>query len=154
MKWKEIITDYLTFTRKERIGIVTVLLIIILLILLSISSNQGGTGQQTTDSTWMVAVKKLEQKENIAEKNSRDEYESNATIYQYDPSKNNYYNNKPEGELFYFDPNTLSKNGWQKLGLRDKTIRTIQNYLGKGGHFKKAEDLQRVYGLQIGRAHV
>lgn len=147
MKWKEITTDYLTFTRKERIGIVTVLLIIILLILLSISSNQGGTGQQTTDSTWMVAVKKLEQKESIAEKNSRDEYESNAAIYQYDPSKNNYYNNKPAGELFYFDPNTVSKSGWQKLGLRDKTIGTIQNYLGKGGHFKKAEDLQRVYGL-------
>ena len=37
--------------------------------------------------------------------------------------------------------------GWQKLGLRDKTISTIQNYLSKGGKFRKAEDLQRIYGL-------
>ncbi len=49
--------------------------------------------------------------------------------------------------MFYFDPNTLSKEGWEKLGLREKTIQTIQNYIGKGGHFKKPEDLQRVYGL-------
>ena len=49
--------------------------------------------------------------------------------------------------MFYFDPNSLSKNGWQKLGLRDKTIGIIQNYLAKGGHFKKPEDLQRIYGL-------
>jgi len=31
--------------------------------------------------------------------------------------------------------------------LRDKTIHTIQNYLSKGGRFKKSEDLQRIYGL-------
>ena len=50
--------------------------------------------------------------------------------------------------MFYFDPNTLSKEGWQKLGIRDKTIKTIENYLSKGGHFRKPEDLQRVYGLR------
>jgi hypothetical protein len=33
------------------------------------------------------------------------------------------------------------------LGLRDKTIKTIENYLSKGGHFYKPEDLQKIYGL-------
>ena len=62
-------------------------------------------------------------------------------------SKTNIITSQQEN-CFYFDPNTLSKDGWQKLGIRDKTIKTIQNYLSKGGHFRKPEDLQRVYGLR------
>lgn len=147
MTWREIVADYLTFTRKERIGIVTVLLIIIISIFFSFFSKQGGSGQGTPDTTWITAVQKLEQMETNTEKKNPDEFESNTNVDQYDHSKNNYYDNRPGGELFYFDPNTISQNGWKKLGLRDKTILTIQNYLSKGGHFKKPEDLQRVYGL-------
>ena len=147
MKWKEIVADYLTFTRKERIGIITVLsLITIAIFLPALFSYQEGTSQQTPDTSWIAAIKKLERTETYTEKTGA-ENENSVTAYQYDPSKNNYNNNRSEGELFYFDPNTLSKDGWQKLGLRYKTIQTIQNYLSKGGHFKKPEDLQRVYGL-------
>jgi competence protein ComEA len=49
--------------------------------------------------------------------------------------------------LFYFDPNTLSQKGWEELGLRPRTIKTIQNYIAKGGRFYKPEDLERIYGL-------
>ena len=97
------------------------------------------------DKTWITAVKKLEQQEAISENTAHND--DQISTYQYDPFKTNN-NNKPAGELFYFDPNTLSKEGWQKLGLREKTIKTIENYLNKGGHFKKQEDLQRVYGLR------
>ncbi|MGZ8551999.1 MAG: helix-hairpin-helix domain-containing protein [Chitinophagaceae bacterium] len=147
MKWKEIVTDYLTFTRKERIGIITVLLLIIISLVFPISSDKDVAGHITTDTTWIAAVKKLEQKAIKTKKNAPDDYESNTYAFQYDPSQKYYYDNKAGGELFYFDPNTLSRNGWQKLGIRDKTIQIIQNYLAKGGHFKKPEDLQRVYGL-------
>ncbi|MEP7377710.1 MAG: helix-hairpin-helix domain-containing protein [Chitinophagaceae bacterium] len=97
------------------------------------------------DTTWMVAVKKLEQKGATLETVAQNDNE--ISTYQYDPSKTTY-SNKPAGELFYFDPNTLSKGGWEKLGLREKTIKTIENYLSKGGHFKKPEDMQRIYGLR------
>lgn len=148
MKWKEIVADYLTFTRKERIGIVSVLLLLSIAIFLpSFFSYHDGASPQIPDTTWIAVVKKLEQKQADSEKTSSDENENNINAYQYDRSKNNSYTNKPAGELFYFDPNTLSKDRWQKLGLRDKTIVTIQNYLSKGGHFKKPEDLQRIYGL-------
>jgi competence protein ComEA len=145
MQWKEIVTDYLTFTRRERIGIIIVLTLIIIAILLpTIFTAKDATALNTPDTTWITAVKKLEQKEKPVDENGS--YGNETTAYQYDPSKRNNYN-KSAGELFYFDPNTLSKEGWEKLGLRDKTIQTIQNYLGKDGRFKKAEDLQRVYGL-------
>src|SRR4030095_9380470 len=45
------------------------------------------------------------------------------------------------------DPNTISTSDWKRLGLREKTINTIQNYLTKGGHFYKPDDLQKIYGL-------
>jgi len=50
-------------------------------------------------------------------------------------------------ELFIFDPNTLSFEGWKKLGIKDKTIHTIQNYLQKGGKFVTAEDISKIYGM-------
>lgn len=99
------------------------------------------------DTAWIASIKKLGQKGADENKNDYRQYSNeNSNDYQYDRPTGNY-NSKTKGELFYFDPNTLSTEGWQKLGLRDKTIHTIQNYLSKGGHFKKPEDLQKIYGL-------
>lgn len=49
--------------------------------------------------------------------------------------------------VFEFDPNTLSPEGWKKLGLRERTIQTIGRYLSKGGKFKTSRDLYKIYGL-------
>ncbi|HEY0067447.1 MAG TPA: helix-hairpin-helix domain-containing protein [Flavisolibacter sp.] len=54
------------------------------------------------------------------------------------------------GELFSFDPNTLPAEGWQRLGLPSRTVRTIMNYRNKGGRFHQAPDLQKVWGLPPG----
>lgn len=71
--------------------------------------------------------------------------ENNYTNY-YEPSERNYYT-KPKAEVFYFDPNTASANDWKRLGVRDKTIETIQKYLSKGGHFYTPEDISKIWGL-------
>ncbi len=52
-----------------------------------------------------------------------------------------------QGKRFYFDPNTLSASDWKTLGVSTGTISTIQKYLSKGGHFYKASDLEKIYGL-------
>ena len=100
------------------------------------------------DTAWMAAVRKLE----IRVPDSSGDYfqkndDENAYAYQYDKRKTSYENAIVKGELFYFDPNTISAPEWKRLGLRDKTIKTIENYLSKGGHFNKPEDLQKIYGL-------
>jgi len=103
------------------------------------------------DTAWMAAVKKLE----IKVPDSSDDYyqksdQENADTYQYDKRKTSYNEDAtPKGELFYFDPNTISTSDWKRLGLRDKTIKTIENYLNKGGHFYEPGDLQKIYGLHI-----
>lgn len=65
----------------------------------------------------------------------------------YQPKSNFSKTQEWKGSLFYFDPNTASESDWQKLGLRDKTIKTIINYRNKGGKFRRAEDLGKIYGL-------
>lgn len=49
--------------------------------------------------------------------------------------------------LFKFNPNNLSAGDWQKLGITVKQAAIIKNYTAKGGRFRKAEDLQKIYGL-------
>ena len=146
MNWEKIANDYFIFTRRERIGILIVLILIVILIITpSIFFPRDVAQLEKPDSTWLAAIKKLEIKENNTDNAG---YADNETFaYQYEPSKSNQIN-KSAGELFYFDPNTVSHEGWQKLGLRDKTIKTIENYRKKGGQFKKSEDLQKVYGLR------
>ena len=146
MKWKELVADYLSFTRRDRIGIIVILCILLGVFFLPNFISRGSSKPVVTDTAWMASLKKLEQREIDNDKQFSQNINENSNNYQFDRSANNYYG-KPKGELFYFDPNTLSTEGWQRLGLRDKTIHTIQNYLSKGGHFKKPEDLQKIYGL-------
>lgn len=146
MSWKDSITEYLSFTRRDRIAIITLIILISLVFLLpELVSPATNTGSMTGDTSWMAALKRIEVKGASREQSAYDR-EENSTAYQYDRAPNRY-SKTTKGELFKFDPNTLSKEGWKRLGLREKTISTILNYVSKGGKFRKPEDLQKIYGL-------
>lgn len=53
----------------------------------------------------------------------------------------------PVAEMFYFDPNTASREEFIELGLPMATANTIARYREKGGVFREANDLQRIYNL-------
>jgi len=148
MGFRKFFIEYLSFTRKDLIA-VAVLLTLLAIVFLSPQLFRGSNAskQVQADTAWITALKKLETetarsdtRENMAET-------GNASFYQYDRSSNAYFA-AGKAELFYFDPNKLATEGWKKLGLRDKTIQTIQNYLAKGGHFYKPDDLGKMYGLR------
>ncbi|WP_051293162.1 helix-hairpin-helix domain-containing protein [Olivibacter sitiensis] len=48
---------------------------------------------------------------------------------------------------FPFNPNKLSLEQGKRLGLHEGQIRNIQNYVAKGGKFRKAIDLKRIYTI-------
>lgn len=147
MNWKKIVAEYFTFTRGNRIAILAILFVTIgVFFLPEALSKNTNSKQVVNDTAWIAAMKKIEQKEDDNSSNFSSYNENNSSNYQYDRNSNSY-STKSKGELFYFDPNTLSGAGWKKLGLRDKTIGTILNYLSKGGKFRKPEDLSRIYGL-------
>ena len=142
MSWKEFLNDYLSFNRKERIAILVLISLIILTILAPGLFKQAKSPNLNADTSWMAEIKKLEQ--SIPDENKTDQKDRFADQY-YPPETPNQTLIKTE--LFYFDPNLISKKEWQKLGIRDKIINTIKNYLAKGGHFYQAVDLKKIYGF-------
>ena len=56
-------------------------------------------------------------------------------------------NKAVETEYFYFDPNTSTQSELSRLGLNKFQIRNIFNYRSKGGVFRKAVDISKIYGM-------
>lgn len=54
---------------------------------------------------------------------------------------------KISNERFVFNPNTVSEEDAQKLGMSKKLSATLINFRSKGGKFFKPEDLKKLYGL-------
>jgi competence ComEA-like helix-hairpin-helix protein len=146
MKRKKVLNEYFDFTKRSRLAIFT---LIIILIVSTFSPRffrlKKNKELSLADTAWIAAIKRLEIKDGL---NKEDSFEQdNPYNYQFDRPEGHPV--KPvTGELFHFDPNTASIQEWERLGIKDKTIRTIQNYLEKGGHFKTPEDLKKIYGLR------
>ncbi|MCX8019623.1 MAG: helix-hairpin-helix domain-containing protein [Chitinophagaceae bacterium] len=146
MDVKKFFEDYFSFTKKERIAVLVMTSIIIMLTILPefIAKNNNPLLITEKDTSWLSFKKPVYQ--NHSRYQQDDEFSGSV---QYEPSSSNYFFEEKPGELFIFDPNTLSREGWRKLGISEKTIRTIQNYLNKGGRFRKPEDLKKIYGFRI-----
>lgn len=122
---------YFSFSKKERIGILSMLVLIVIAWFLPAFFSSGEldveelTILQTDVDSFLV-------NQHIAE----DRIETTPVT---DESPIAY---------FYFDPNTLNRDGWQQLGLTDRTITTIDNYRTRGGKFYKPEDFKKIFGLK------
>jgi competence ComEA-like helix-hairpin-helix protein len=54
---------------------------------------------------------------------------------------------KSEQKLFAFNPNDISIEEWQQLGVRKYLAERIIKYRSKGGKFRKKEDVKKIYGF-------
>ncbi len=56
--------------------------------------------------------------------------------------------NNPINTVMYpFDPNLVGEAEWQRMGVPIAVAKRIRNYLSKGGRFRKAEDLRKIWGM-------
>jgi len=145
--WKQFLRNYFNFTRKERIGIIVIVTLILFFILLPFFYPLFLKQKQYSHNEFEKEIAQL-----IIEKNDSSKLKSYSKIFDnefyddYSPSGGKKY--EPlKAEVFYFDPNTASPTDWKRLGVRDKTIKTIQNYLSKGGKFYKPEDIGKIWGI-------
>ena len=132
---------YPRFSRKTRIGIISLLIIILLLTFLPFLFPVLYKPDATHYRKLENELKLLEPKKTgITEKNTR---KNKTTSIESAKSGNTSLPMK----LFYFDPNQLSEQGWLQLGVKEKTANTIRNYLSKGGRFRTAEDIRKIWGM-------
>lgn len=54
-------------------------------------------------------------------------------------------------QLFYFDPNTVTRLELLELGLSERQANTLINYRNSGACFDEADDFRKVYGIPQGR---
>ena len=145
---RKFLPGYFSFTRKERTGIYLLLSGIILFTLLPFLMPFFLKKKVPDHSEFEKEIAELKYKEaDSAEPFKPRKYATGNYSRVYPSSRKNYPSLQPSGELFNFDPNTLTPSGWKKLGVRDKTIQTIQHYLSKGGKFRRAEDISKIWGL-------
>ncbi len=86
---------------------------------------------------------------------TKPESRSGSYASSYPQSTRDYSNtssaNKASGfrkiEAHPFDPNTASESELTDMGMRPKLAQTIIHYREKGGKFRTAEDLRKIYGM-------
>jgi competence ComEA-like helix-hairpin-helix protein len=149
MNLNQFAREYFNFSRKERLGIFTLLTLLLAAFpapyFFAFISKPNQIQKETGTPAEILQLEAKQANINPPGKNqplSEDENE-----YRGLEGRRPLSNPNSAKELFYFDPNTLTHDGWERIGLRNKTIQTIQNYLAKGGHFYKPEDLKKIYGL-------
>jgi competence ComEA-like helix-hairpin-helix protein len=143
MSWREDIAAYFRFTRKDRVAALFLLFVLLgVYFLPRLFPKTAGTGIKE-DTALSRMVDSATQLASIRKPYT----ETNEREYAYEVFENTPFT---EHSLFPFDPNTLPEEGWQRLGLRPRTTKTILNYRSKGGRFYKPEDLKKIWGLPAG----
>ena len=137
--------EYLFFTRKERIGIIAIVVIMMVYscmpFILAVFSKPVSPDHKAFEKE--IAGLKVKQQDSSKDLSSRNYADDNY----YQPSEKKYNSKATRGELFYFDPNTISVDEWKRLGVKERTANTIHNYISKGGRFYKPEDIAKIWGL-------
>ncbi|MQY79549.1 MAG: hypothetical protein GH151_10205 [Bacteroidetes bacterium] len=134
---KKFLKDYFSFSKSERNGILVLIFFICILLIVNgllpyLQKNR------------VVDFSEFE--------NEIQEFEKQLKIEKQDEDNNNdQWSGKDarshSQEFFPFDPNQTTRKDWERLGLTDKQINTIFNYLNSGGKFYKKEDLAKIYNL-------
>lgn len=143
---KKYLQQALDFTRKEKNGILVIITFVMLLLL---GYRYFYLGNFKDDKKSVADYKNVMDSLVVLKTESRKNYynSSDSNDVAGYPSANRNFK-QPIGELFYFDPNTLPVDGWMKLGVKEKIANNIQKYISKGGKFRQAEDIKKIWGLR------
>ena len=118
----EELRKFLSFNKRERVAVISILAAILALVLLSLfHSSRAPIGEATLPN--LDSLLALRQ-------SALDEQGRNDSLM-----------------LFPFDPNTMTEEEGLRLGLSESQVRNVINYRNKGGRFRVQSDLARLYTI-------
>jgi len=120
------------FSKGELNGLILLILIIVLLKAFPLIYNYYKQVDKD-EPVLLASIKKIAITDGESSYYNRERIENSVT--------------KAKSRLFKFDPNKISSEEWQTLGLSPKQAQSIVNYRNKGGKFYKVEDLQKMYTI-------
>jgi len=119
-----------TFSKGERIAIITILAIIIGLVVACVLRP---TRKSLSESSLHNLDSLLALRQTAIEEQQQRQAEKPQEVSELHP--------------FPFNPNTMTEEEGQRLGLTDRQIRNILNYRDKGGKFYAKKDLAKLYTI-------
>src|SRR5215203_5447037 len=146
-KW---IKEWLTFNKKDRIGVLVFIIVVAGCVFLpGLLAKKAEPFVLKENEVLVKAIDTLQQRQSAKKynRNQGQDYSHQNNSYRYEPSQAVAFTN---GALFRFDPNTIKAADWQRMGLNEKTSKTIEKYVSKGGKFYKSEDLMKIWGRPEG----
>lgn len=135
----------LSFSKKEKNGIIVIVFINLLLIFTPFIYERLFPEKEETTVDLISELKALEEIQKDSIKNYGDHVQW--------PEKNQHQGKTQQGqsetktELFNFNPNVITEREWMKLGVSEKTAKSIQKYISKGGQFRKPGDIKKIWGI-------
>ncbi|TVR76723.1 MAG: hypothetical protein EA412_12795 [Chitinophagaceae bacterium] len=136
--WK----DLFDFTKSERNGIFVLMLLLLMLIAYRYWYNNV---RSKPDLLKMDEDFKSEVDYFLKNAVKKPEEELLADVTTTEPKDIEPPKEEKTYELFYFDPNTASRENLLRLGLSDRKVDNLINFRNAGGRFHTADDLLRLY---------
>lgn len=132
------IKDFLHFNTTEHRGLLVLFVLLILAITAHITLPLFIKEQPGDFSNFIAEVEAFERRQTNARDSIARRAEVNSDLVQ-----------QSAGHIqpFYFDPNNLPEEEWTRLGLSEQQIGVIKNFESKGGRFRSADDLSRMYSI-------
>ena len=121
---------WFSFSKGERVAIITILALILLLILACMfrPSRKSLTDESLHNLDSLLALRQA-----AIELQRQQQAEKPQEVAELHP--------------FPFNPNTLTEEEWLQMGLTDRQVRGIMNYRAKGGKFYSKSDVAKLYTI-------
>ena len=121
---------WFSFSKGERVAIITILALILLLILACLfrPSRKSLSDESLHNLDSLLALRQA-----AIELQQQQQAEKPQEVAELHP--------------FPFNPNTLTEEEWLQMGLTDRQVRNIMNYKAKGGKFYSKNDLGKLYTI-------
>jgi len=126
----ESLRKWFSFSKGERVAIITILAAIFILILACLfrPSRKSLSDDSLHNLDSLLALRQA-----AIEAQQQKQAEQPQEVAELHP--------------FPFNPNTLTEEEWKQIGLTDRQIRNIMNYKAKGGKFYSKNDLGKLYTI-------
>jgi len=141
---KTLLKEYFTFSRRERNGAIVLILLVLIVIFYPQIQSLFVKEENADFSAFQNDIRKFRMQTTVTESDSSD---NESLVYQL-ASNEKEISPVKEIRLFYFDPNRIGVAEWKLLGVSEKTANSIVKYVSKGGKFRTADDLKKMYTLK------
>ncbi|MFO8053845.1 MAG: helix-hairpin-helix domain-containing protein [Bacteroidales bacterium] len=139
------VKDLFSFTRSERRGILVLVVLLILSVMLRLYMPLMFQDEVIISNAAIARMDSLQRAIVTVEEKKQAQQQEFSYYHQNNEAESGRSGRRKALTPFTFDPNTLEKTGWKKLGFTAGEVSMIMNFRDAGAVFYKKQDVQQLY---------